>query len=263
MQDTQNFSDKRMIKIAKVGIKKLRHPIFFLDEKTLTSPVEPLLSTTACFSFFVELPATKKGTHMSRFPTLLYDFAPYFSLTKFEAMAQEINTRLESQKAFVECEFLYFYQKPAPISQTPGLAEVSVSLEIQATRGQTPRSTLRVKVPVKSLCPCSKAISEFGAHSQRSYVQISVLNPTLSLQECIAIAERSSSSAVYPVLKRIDEKYVTEHAYHNPRFVEDIVREGALQLKERLGNGTFEICAENFESIHHHNAWAQVSSDDL
>ena len=261
MQDTQGFPDQRMVKIAKVGIKDVCHPIFFSDigqDNFVTFP------TTATFSFFVELSSTKKGTHMSRFPTILYEFAPNFNLKKFEEMAHAINNKLESQTSFIETKFTYFYEKYAPVSKTKGIADLEIQLKIKANSiNNTAETVMSIQIPVKSLCPCSKAISEYGAHSQRSHMTITLWNPKLSIQECIAIAESSASSAIYPVLKRVDEKYVTEKAYNTPRFVEDLVREAAIQLKEKSGNSKFEVSAENFESIHTPNAWAFVTSDDL
>ena len=261
MQDTQDFPDHRMVKIAKVGIKDVSHPIFFSDigeQETITFP------STASFSFFVELSAAKKGTHMSRFPTILYEFAPYFNLKKLEKMAHEINKKLESDISFIETKFTYFYEKFAPVSKTRGLADIKIQLNIKANSQKNITDTqLIIQIPVKSLCPCSKAISEYGAHSQRSHMTISLWNPTLSIKQCIEIAENSASSALYPVLKRVDEKFVTEKAYNTPRFVEDLVREAAIQLKEKTSNSRFEVSAENFESIHNHNAWAMVTSEDL
>ncbi len=261
MQDTQAFPDQRMVKIAKVGIKNVNYPILFQDsdaKKTQTYPA------TATFSFFVELPANKKGTHMSRFPSILYEFGSDLSLEKLENMAVEINHRLESTKSYIQTAFQFFYEKEAPISKIKGLADVLVEVEtISCLKSQTTESILTIQVPVKSLCPCSKAISEFGAHSQRSFISIKLWQPTLSIIQYVEIAELAASSAVYPILKRVDEKFVTEKAYNTPRFVEDLVREAAIQLKEKSSAAKFEITAENFESIHNHNAWAQVTSEDL
>ena len=261
MQDTQGFPDHRMVKIAKVGIKDVCHPIFFSDmgqDRLVTLP------STATFSFFVELSSSKKGTHMSRFPTILYDFAPYFNITKFEEMAHYINEKLESQTSYIETKFNYFYEKFAPISKTKGIADLKIHLKIKAdSLKNTTETILSIQIPVKSLCPCSKAISEYGAHSQRSYITITLWNPKLSIKECAEIAENSASSAIYPVLKRVDEKFVTEKAYDTPRFVEDLVREVAIKLKEKSIHTKFEVTAENFESIHNHNAWAMVTSEDL
>lgn len=262
MQDTQDFPDHRMVKIAKVGIKDVSHPIFFSDIGEQNSVSFP---STASFSFFVELSSTKKGTHMSRFPTILYEFAPHLNIHKVEEMAREMNKRLESNVSFIETKFTYFYEKFAPISKTRGLADIQIHLKVKANNvtQNTTDTQLSLQIPVKSLCPCSKAISEYGAHSQRSHMTITLWNPTLSIKECIEIAESSASSALYPVLKRIDEKFVTEKAYNTPRFVEDLVREAAIKLKEKSSTSRFEVSAENFESIHNHNAWAMVTSNDL
>lgn len=261
MQDTQAFPDQRMVKIAKVGIKNVNYPILFQDKDDKTSQPFP---SSATFSFFVELPAHKKGTHMSRFPSILYECGSHLNLKKLEQMAIEINQRLESTKSYVQTSFQFFYEKEAPISKIKGLADVFVEIEtIACLTTSTTETILNIQVPVKSLCPCSKAISEFGAHSQRSFISIKQWQPSLSIIQCIEIAELAASSAVYPILKRVDEKYVTEKAYNTPRFVEDLVREAAIQLKEKSSATKFEITAENFESIHNHNAWAQVTSDDL
>lgn len=261
MQDTQASSDQRMVKIAKVGIKDVNYPILFQD---LTDKAEQVYPSAAKFSFFVELPAEKKGTHMSRFPAVLYEYGSQLSLAKLEQMALDITTRLESTKAYVLTSFHYFYEKAAPVSKIKGLADVFIEIETTASvQSGRAESSLKIQVPIKSLCPCSKAISEYGAHSQRSFLTLKLWNPTLSILQCIAIAEAAASSAVYPILKRVDEKYVTEKAYNTPRFVEDLVREAAIQLKATAANLKFEITAENFESIHNHNAWAFVASEDL
>ncbi|WGL59283.1 GTP cyclohydrolase FolE2 [Pigmentibacter sp. JX0631] len=261
MQDTQAFPDQRMVKIAKVGITEVNYPILFQDQNQIASQVLP---STANFSFFVELPAHKKGTHMSRFPSILYEFGSLLSIQKLEKMAAQINERLESSKAYIKTSFQFFYEKEAPVSKIKGIANVDVTIEVSSClTTRTKESILQVKVPIKSLCPCSKAISEYGAHSQRSFITLRLWQPSLSIQDCIKIAELSASSAVYPILKRVDEKFVTEKAYNTPRFVEDLVREAAIHLKEKDNSLKFEITAENFESIHNHNAWAFVTSDDL
>ncbi|BBH52547.1 GTP cyclohydrolase FolE2 [Fluviispira sanaruensis] len=258
MQDTQNFLDNRKIKIAKVGIKDVKYPIYYQDINNISQ-----IPSVADFSFYVELPADKKGTHMSRFPTLLYEFAPFFSLQKFEEMSVKMLEILECNKTFLNADFIYFYEKEAPVSKIKGMTDIAVSIEIAVTRNETALTKISLRIPIKSLCPCSKAISEFGAHSQRSHMTITLWNPQISVLDCIEIADNSASSAIYPVLKRADEKYVTEKAYNNPRFVEDLVREAAVLLKKKSPNLRFEVSAENFESIHNHNAYAIVRSDDI
>ncbi|KAB8031978.1 GTP cyclohydrolase FolE2 [Fluviispira multicolorata] len=258
MQDTQNFLDNRKVKIAKVGIKDVKYPIFYKDTSEKNN-----FPSVANFSFYVELPAEKKGTHMSRFPTLLYEFAPHFSLNKFEKMTENMLNTLETSKAYLEVDFIYFYEKEAPVSKLKGVTDICVNIQTEAQLNQKTKTKLSLQIPIKSLCPCSKAISEYGAHSQRSHLTISIWNPTLSILECIDIADNSASSAIYPILKRADEKYVTEKAYNNPRFVEDLVREAALLLKNKCPHSRFEVSSENFESIHNHNAYAFICSDDL
>lgn len=258
MIDVQNSHDTRNIPLCHVGIKNVKHPLTFTDSDKDHTTVQ----SVANFSLFVNLPQEKKGTHMSRFLAILYDFTPSLSLEKCVALSGEINKKLESQNSFIQICFPFFHKKQAPISKTPGFLDVDVILEIENIAGVANKK-LSVIVPIKSLCPCSKAISENGAHSQRGLISIHLWNPTLSIQDCIHIAESAASSPLYSILKREDEKYITEQAYKTPRFVEDLVRETAFLLKEKNNYLKFEVTAENFESIHNHNAWACVRSEDI
>jgi len=271
MLDVQSSEDFRQIPITKVGITKVNHPIVFYDEPSLladessesqkTFPYGPqAYPTVGVFSLFAYLDADKKGTHMSRFLSVLYEHAPHLSFEKMNAFALDITKVLETSRAYVEAEFPFFYEKSAPVSKIKGMTDVSVKISVQADVSQNPNCQVElvVAVPIKSLCPCSKAISEFGAHSQRGIITMTIKNPSLTIAQCIEIADASASCPIYPVLKRADEKYVTETAYQNPRFVEDLVREAAVRLKE-AGEVSFEVTAENFESIHNHNAYAVVS----
>lgn len=258
MQDIQSSQDYRKIPIARVGIKNVTHPIFFTD----AGDAQASHPSVATFSLSVSLPAEKKGTHMSRFLSILYESMPYFSIQKAVDLTATMCERLESNSSFISAEFPYFYEKFAPVSKTPGLADVLVRIEVENNQENTQKK-LTVEIPIKSLCPCSKAISDFGAHSQRGHIKITLWNSQLGIKECIEAAENAASCALYPILKRVDEKYVTEAAYQKPRFVEDLVREAAIGIKERDNVSKFEIFVENFESIHNHNAWAFVKSDDL
>ncbi len=258
MIDMQNSLDYRNIPICHVGVKNVKLPIAFSDSNTNNPPVQ----SVATFSLYVDLPQEKKGTHMSRFLSVLYDYTPSLSTQNFVALSHKINQILESKNSFIQASFPFFHTKNAPISKTPGIIDVDITIETENISGVI-NQKLSVIVPIKSLCPCSKAISESGAHSQRGVVSIHIWNSNLSIQDCIAFAENAASSPLYSILKREDEKYVTEQAYKTPRFVEDLVRETAFALKEKVHCTKFEVTAENFESIHNHNAWACVRSEDI
>jgi GTP cyclohydrolase I len=256
MIDVQSSLDDRNIPIAQVGIRDVKLPISFSDEgKTPCASV-------GNFSTSVFLPREKKGTHMSRFLPILYESANKLSLLQLETLSQEIKEKLESEKAFLKLDFPFFIEKRSPISGVFGLMDINVSIELTNTTNGVQKK-VSLSVPIKSLCPCSKAISEAGAHSQRGIISIEVWDCHLSFAQLISFAEGAASSPLYPILKREDEKYVTEKAYSTPRFVEDLVRETAFALKKAAPHVTFEITAENFESIHNHNAWARVSSGDM
>lgn len=254
----QNSVDYRNIPICHVGIKNVKHPLSFSDSDSEKTTIQ----SVANFSLFVDLPQEKKGTHMSRFLSILYDFAPSLSMEKFVTLSTELCKKLESQNSFIQASFPFFHKKQAPVSKTPGFLDVEVTFEIENISGLIQKK-LSVVIPIKSLCPCSKAISQYGAHSQRGLISIHIWNSTLSIQDCIHFAEEAASSPIYSILKREDEKYVTEQAYNTPRFVEDLVRETAFFLKEKANGTKFEVTAENFESIHNHSAWACVRSEDI
>ncbi|MBX9703454.1 MAG: GTP cyclohydrolase, FolE2/MptA family, partial [Silvanigrellaceae bacterium] len=210
MLDVQSDEDVRKIKIAKVGINKVLYPITFEENNGLEIKH---CSTVGEFAFFVELPAEKKGTHMSRFLSVLYDFSPFFSFEKFNLLSQTINERLESHTCYFNVKFKYFFDMYAPVTKTKGTAHADVKLSLK-NKNNTISKKLSIKVPVKTLCPCSKAISENGAHSQRSVVHLKIWDPQHSMKDYIQICELSSSAPLYPILKREDEKFITEKAYH-------------------------------------------------
>lgn len=258
MIDMQSSIDYRNIPIRNVGVKNVKCPVLFTDSDTN----QTFNHSVSVFSLFVGLPQEKKGTHMSRFLSILYDYANKLSINSLVQMSSELNEKLESENSYIQAQFPFFFEKLAPVSKTKGMIDVEVSVEVENKKSQVSKK-LSVVIPIKSLCPCSKAISEYGAHSQRGLITISIWDSNLSIRNCIEFAENAASSPIYSILKREDEKYVTEKAYNTPRFVEDLVRETAYLLKEKAPNTKFEITAENFESIHNHNAWAQVCSDDF
>lgn len=257
MIDVQSAGDARNIRIQKVGVKGIKHPIRWnVSASTGTQ-------TVGVFDMYVELPSAEKGTHMSRFLDVLYRHAAQLDVERLKVFTHDIRNVLEAPAAFVTLNFSYFFQKAAPVSGKLGLFDVDVRYEVKVKADGTSQVDCSIQVPVQSLCPCSKSISQYGAHNQRSIIHISVKNSNVSIDDLVAIAENAASSALYPVLKRVDEKYVTERAFENPKFVEDLVRDAAIGLKAHAKIQQFEVSAENFESIHNHNVWAVVSSDDM
>ncbi|MBV2235794.1 MAG: GTP cyclohydrolase I FolE2 [Sterolibacterium sp.] len=254
--DVQGSTDTRAIPINKVGIKSIRHPVKVLDKN------HGVRHTIAEFNMYVGLPHNFKGTHMSRFVELLNSNEREFSVENFETMLRSMVSRLEAQTGHVEMHFPYFVDKAAPISGVRSLMDYQVTLigAIQPD-GSYVQST-RVVVPVTSLCPCSKKISERGAHNQRSHVTITVTtNELVWIEEIIQMAESQASCELFGLLKRPDEKYVTERAYDNPKFVEDMVRDvaGVLNADPRID--VYVVESENFESIHNHSAYALIEKD--
>lgn len=253
MADVQGSPDTRRISIDKVGIKDIRHPVRITDRSGGEQ------HTVATFSMYVELPHNFKGTHMSRFVQILNQHEREISVRTFRYMIGEMAELLEAEKAHIEMRFPFFINKKAPVSGVESLIDYDVTLIGELEKG---RSTmyLKVLVPVTSLCPCSREISEYGAHNQRSHVTVAVeSNAFIWIEEIVDVVESEASSELYGLLKRVDEKYVTERAYDNPKFVEDMVRDiaGRLNNDERVMGYTVE--AENFESIHNHSAYAQIT----
>ena len=253
--DVQNYPDSRKLAIDKVGIKAIRHPVKVLDK---TGGAQ---HTIATFGMYVYLPHHFKGTHMSRFVEILNGNEREFSVESFEHMLRQMVVKLEAESGHVEMNFPYFVNKKAPVSGVQSLMDYDVTFIGEIKDGQY-LQTMKVLVPCTSLCPCSKKISQYGAHNQRSHVTITVrTNSFVWIEDVIAIAEENASSQLYGLLKRPDEKYVTEHAYDNPKFVEDLVRDvaAALNLDERID--AYVVEAENFESIHNHSAYALIERD--
>ena len=254
LPDTQNKVDIRNIIINQVGIKDIAHPMVFLDKD------DNAQHTIGRFTMTVELPATVKGTHMSRFIEILNDSKPTFSVQSFAVLLEQISKRLETSNAQISTTFSFFRNKTAPSSKAVSLLDYQVTLFCY-TKNNQPEISIKVIVPVTSLCPCSKSISKYGAHNQRSHITIIAViseKSNLYVEDLIDIAESSASSELYAVLKREDEKFVTEKAYDNPAFVEDLVRDIAKKLNNNKDIISYTLESENFESIHNHSAYALI-----
>jgi GTP cyclohydrolase IB len=249
--DVQSLPDDRNLPIDAVGVRGLRYPIVIKSG-------EAVAPTIATLSMAVALPAIAKGTHMSRFVELLEAQSGPISLKRFRQLVAAMLERLDADSGEVELGFRWFARKTAPVSGIDSLLDYEVSWRGMRAQGKD-SLWLTVAVPATSLCPCSKAISAYGAHNQRSNIRIETeLAGEMAIEDLIAIAERSASCEVYGLLKRPDEKYVTERAYDNPKFVEDLVRDVALALNQEPRVGAYVVEAENFESIHNHSAFARI-----
>lgn len=251
--DVQSSADSRRIAIDKVGIKDIRHPIKVRDRDG------GVQHTVAVFSMYVGLPHNFKGTHMSRFVEILNEGEREISVESFEPMLREMVKRLEAETGHIEMTFPYFINKSAPISGVQSLIDYEVTFTGEITANGRYRFTLKIVVPVTSLCPCSKKIADYGAHNQRSHVTVTaVLGANLWIEELVELIEAQASCELYGLLKRPDEKYVTERAYDNPKFVEDMVRDVATVLNEEKRILAWCAESENFESIHNHSAYAMI-----
>lgn len=250
--DIQNQSDSRKIPINKVGVKGLEYPITVLDK------ANGIQHTTAHVDLFVDLPHEFKGTHMSRFIEVFNRHRKDLSMTHFLTMLKETRAALHAETAYADLHFPYFIEKEAPVSRQKSIMRYECSFQGRVNT-ESHDFTVTISVPVQTVCPCSKAISKYGAHNQRGIVTVTLhLGPFFWIEDIIELVESSSSSAVYTLLKREDEKYVTEAAYDNPRFVEDLVREVYIKLEKLSMFPRFAVEAENFESIHNHSAYAKV-----
>ena len=253
--DVQNSADTRQLAINRVGIKGIRHPVKVKDKSV------GVQHTIATFNMYVHLPHNFKGTHMSRFVEILNQHEREISVESFESILKEMVTRLEAESGYIEMHFPYFVNKTAPVSGVQSLLDYEVTLIGETIQGK-PRVTMKVLVPVTSLCPCSKKISDRGAHNQRSHVTLSIrTNEFVWIEDVIRIAEEQASCELYGLLKRPDEKFVTERAYDNPKFVEDMVRDVAAILNADKRIDAFVVESENFESIHNHSAYALIERD--
>ncbi|APR40064.1 GTP cyclohydrolase FolE2 [Paraburkholderia sp. SOS3] len=255
MPDVQSTVDTRQIPIQRVGVKAVRHP---LTVRTQAGAVQPTIGT---WNLDVHLPAEQKGTHMSRFVALLEERTEPLDATTLRPMLASMLEKLEARAGRIEVSFPYFVNKTAPVSGVQSLLDYEVTLAGDVRDGVT-RVFLKVLVPVTSLCPCSKQISQYGAHNQRSHVTIDAeLAGDIAVEELIRIAEEEASCELWGLLKRPDEKFVTERAYENPKFVEDLVRDVAQRLNADERIVAYVLEAENFESIHNHSAYALIEND--
>ncbi|PKK82338.1 MAG: GTP cyclohydrolase I FolE2 [candidate division Zixibacteria bacterium HGW-Zixibacteria-1] len=253
MKDMQSSPDNRNIHIDKVGIKNLKLPIVVKDQHRMKQ------ATVADVNFYVDLPHQFKGTHMSRFVEILNEHKDELDISSLESILRKTQKKLHAYKAHLELTFPYFIKKKAPVTGAEGILDYECTISAATNGGEKMDITNTIRVPVTTLCPCSKEISKYGAHNQRSIVTLSVrTNVFIWLEELIELIEKEASCEIYSLLKRPDEKYVTEKMYENPRFVEDIVR----GVTERLtGDGRidwFTIESDNIESIHNHNAYAFI-----
>ncbi len=255
MIDIQSQPDNRNIPIDKVGIKNLKYPITVLDRNN------GLQNTVALINMYVDLPGEYKGTHMSRFVEMLHLLRPEVSLKKISVILAQMKEYLDAASAHIEVTFPYFIEKKAPVSGIPGLMDYTCTFIGASYSNGDMDLVLEVNVPISSVCPCSKEISEEGAHNQRGSVLLKTrFKKFIWLEDMINLVENAASCDVYSVLKRVDEKYVTEKGYTNPKFVEDIVRDIAVKLNQDDNITWFSVSAENFESIHNHSAYAQIIS---
>ncbi len=252
MVDVQSMKDERRVPIQKVGVKGVRYPI------TLKDKAAQVQHTTAVVNLYADLPHDFKGTHMSRFIEVFEEYRFDLSMPNFLRMLDKIRVELEVETAYSDLHFPYFIQKTAPVSGQTSIMSYECSYEGRVS-GEGHSFLVGVSVPVQTVCPCSKAISSQGAHNQRGLVTLKVaLGPFFWIEDMIAMVEESASSDLYTLLKREDEKFVTERSYDRPRFVEDLVREVYLRV-DALGKfPKFSVEAENFESIHNHSAYAFV-----
>jgi GTP cyclohydrolase I len=252
LQDTQSERDDRRLPIDRVGVRSLRFPMRIRDRDGHEQ------HTVAVVSLAVDLPHQHKGTHMSRFVQVLHAHGQVLDVKGIAGMPRELLKKLHAERAHVEFRFPWFRAKPAPVTQSVGLLDYGVIFEVNATSSEID-FVVTVEVPVATLCPCSKAISDRGAHNQRGLVTFAVrFTQPVWIEDLIELVEASASCQLYSVLKRPDEKFVTEAAYDNPVFVEDLVRNVAVRAAKHPHIKWFKVEAENFESIHNHNAYAMV-----
>ena len=254
--DVQSSADTRHLPINKVGIKAIRHPVKLRDRSG------GVQHTVATFNMYVELPHNFKGTHMSRFVEILNEHDTEISVESFESILRQMVQRLEADVGHVEMSFPYFINKAAPISGVKSLLDYEVCFLGEVRKNGTYKQTMKIVVPVTSLCPCSKKISDRGAHNQRSHVTVTATtNQMIWIEELVRMVEDQASCELYGLLKRPDEKYVTERAYDNPKFVEDMVRDVASVFNADPRIDAYVVESENFESIHNHSAYALIERD--
>lgn len=253
IEDVQSRADTRQIPINRVGVKEILHPVRVKDRSGGEQ------HTVANFNMYVYLPHNFKGTHMSRFLEILHSHEREISVDSFMDILRQMTERLESEAGHIEMKFPYFVNKTAPVSGVRSLLDYQASLIGEVKRGGSTDLWVKVVVPVTSLCPCSKKISAYGAHNQRSHVTIKArIASHVWIEELIDFAEKEASCELFGILKRPDEKWVTERAYDNPKFVEDMVRDVAVRLNNDERIREYVVESENFESIHNHSAYALI-----
>ena len=253
--DIQSSKDTRHISIDKVGIKDIKHPVVVKDRSGREQ------HTVANFNMYVNLPDQYKGTHMSRFVEILNNHEYEITVKSFKRMIEEMTELLNAESGNVEMTFPYFVNKAAPVSGVESLMDYVVSFIGKIENGK-PEVLVKVEVPVTSLCPCSKNISDYGAHNQRSRITACVeMNDFIWIEELLEVIEKVASCELYGLLKRPDEKYVTEKASDNPKFVEDLVRDIAVEFNNDDRIAAYTVESENFESIHNHSAYAMLTCD--
>lgn len=255
LPDTQNKRDTREIPINKVGVRNLKYPIAVKDREN------DIQHTIATISMTVDLPKHFKGTHMSRFVEILESKEREIHVNSMFKILEEMQNKLNAMSAHLEMEFPYFKTKRAPVTKKKSLLDYMVKFH-GVTFTDKKDFIMTVKIPITTLCPCSKSISAYGAHNQRGEVTVSVrFENNVWIEDIISIVEESASSELFALLKREDEKFVTEKAYENPVFVEDLVRNVVVRLRKNKNIKWYTVEAENFESIHNHNAYAKIESD--
>ena len=257
MKDIQTQLDTRKIPIDKVGVKDIRYPITVLDRRDKEQ------HTTASINMYVNLPHQFKGTHMSRFVEILNEHHKSIHVEQTQKILQQMRLAFDAQSAHIEMLFPYFIEKKAPVSGIPGLMEYQCSFEaVSSFDGDD--FVMGIVVPVMTLCPCSKEISDYGAHNQRGNITLKIRSTEMIwLEELIETVESCASAPVYSLLKRPDEKFITEQSYDNPKFVEDVVRDVAVAMNKDKRVSWYKISTENFESIHNHSAYAYVEKNKL
>ncbi len=253
MIDVQNQYDHRNVNIDKVGVKNIRYPITVMDKEN------DFQHTVATINMYVNLPRHFKGTHMSRFIEILNEFHGHLDIREFARVLEAMKARLEAESAHLEIEFPYFIKKLSPVTNTAGLMEYGCQVRGSLNHHSDCDLVVEVTVPITTVCPCSKEISLQGAHNQRGTARLAVrFDHFIWIEDLVKLVEEAASCEVYSLLKRPDEKYVTERGYENPKFVEDVVRDIAVQLKRDPNVTWFRIDVENFESIHNHSAYAFI-----
>lgn len=254
MQDVQNRHDNRQIEIDKVGVKNIKYPITVLDKTNAYQ------NTVATIEMYVNLPHNYKGTHMSRFVEILHSNKNMINMNNFPSILREMKEKLNAEAAHMDVRFPYFIKKEAPVTRISGYLEYQCGFNGSMDSSEKMKEFIVwAEVPINTLCPCSKEISDYGAHNQRGVVKVSVrFRKFFWIEDLISTIESCASSDIYSILKREDEKYVTEQAYANPKFVEDVSRDVADALNKDENITWFTIEAENYESIHNHSAYAYL-----